>query len=116
MTTSTTQPKIPEGYVLACERSELPARGKKTVHLGDVTLLIIACDAGLYAIEDHCPQTGGSIAHGEVLDSTIMTPATGARYCLETGHYLGGGQSPLQSHVLRVFALREIDERVYVCV
>ncbi|MBN1563351.1 MAG: nitrite reductase (NAD(P)H) small subunit [Anaerolineae bacterium] len=116
MTTSTIQPKVqlPKGYVFVCERSAIPARGKKTIHIGDLTLLIVACNSGLYAIEDRCPQTGGSIAHGKVLDCAITTPTTGARYCLRTGRYLGGGQSPLQSHMLRVFSLREIMDKVYV--
>jgi nitrite reductase/ring-hydroxylating ferredoxin subunit len=114
MTTSTTQTQIPEGYVLACEREDIPTRGKKTVHVGDITLLIVPCDTGLYAVEDRCPQTGRPIAHGKVLDCAVTTPTTGARYCLRTGRYLGGGQSPLQSHWLRVFPLREIAGKVYV--
>jgi anthranilate 1,2-dioxygenase ferredoxin subunit len=112
MTTLPTSPQIPEGYVFACERDVIPLRGKKTVHIDDLTLLIIACDAGLHAVEDRCPQTGRSIAHGEVLDCIIRAPTTGARYCLQTGRYLGGGQP--QSSMLRVFMLREIGDQVYV--
>ena len=113
-TTTQSQTRVPEGYTFACEAGEIPQRGKKTVHIDDTTLLIVACDAGLYAVEDRCPQTGGSIAHGKVLDCAISTPTTGARYCMRSGRYLGGGQSPLQSHVLRVFPLRVMEDRMYV--
>jgi nitrite reductase/ring-hydroxylating ferredoxin subunit len=112
MTTSTVY--VPEGFVLACARDEIPARGKKTVHIDDMTVLIVACETGLFAVEDRCPQTGRSIARGEVLDYAITAPTTGARYCLRTGRYLGGGQAPLQSHWLAVVALREIGDQVYV--
>ena len=79
-------------------------------------MLIIACDQMLYAIEDRCPQTGRSIAHGEVLDCTIASPSTGARYCLRSGRYLEGGLSPLQSHWLTIFPLRVLDDQIYVFV
>lgn len=105
---------LPEGYVLACSLDEVPARGKKTVHVGDTTVLIIACGEDLHAVEDRCPQTGGSIAHGEVLNCMIAVPTTGAHYDLRTGRYLGGGQSPLPSQLLTVFPLRVAGGKVYI--
>ena len=89
-----------EGYVYVCERSDIPERGRKTVLIGEV--------------EDRCPQTGGSIAHGEVLGCVLTTPTVGARYDLRTGRYLGGGLSPLQSHWLTVFPLRVVEGKIYV--
>jgi nitrite reductase/ring-hydroxylating ferredoxin subunit len=114
MSTYVSEPKTPEGYVYACSLDKLPARGKKMVQVSTVSVLIVACDAGLFALEDRCPQTGRSLAHGEVLDGAITSPHSGARYDLRTGRYLGGGQWPLHSHLLVVFPLRVIDDRVYV--
>jgi nitrite reductase/ring-hydroxylating ferredoxin subunit len=113
--TTTTETRAPEGYTFACERDAIPTRGKKTVHIGDVTVLIIACNGHLYAVEDRCPQTGRSIVRGEVLGREITTPI-GARYSLDTGQYLGGGHLPLplQSHWLTLFPLKVIADRVYV--
>ena len=93
---------------------DIPERGKKTVHVENTRLLIVACDQKLYAIEDRCPQTGRPIAHGEVLDCAITSPSTGARYCLRSGRYLEGGLSPLQSHWLAIFPLRVVNDQVYV--
>ena len=80
-----------------------------------VTVLIVACDKRLYAVEDRCPQTARSIAHSEVLRCVITTP-TGARYSLETGQYLGGGELPVQlpSHWLTLYPLKVIEGKVYV--
>ena len=114
MTTNATNVQVPEGYVYVCEAQELPTRGKKTVHVGDHRVLIVACEAGYYAIEDRCPQTGGSIAHGEVLGCTLTTPTTGARYSLRTGRYLGGGQGWLPANWLTVWPLRTVEGKVYV--
>lgn len=105
---------LPENYVLACNVSDVPARGKKTIHIGDKRILIVACESGLHAIEDCCPQTGRRISHGKVLNCIISSPNTGAKYDLQTGKYLGQGQSPLQSHWLTVFPLKIVDDKVYI--
>ena len=114
MTTQVSQTNAPEGYVYVCDRADVPARGKKTVHLNDVTVLIVACNGGLYAIEDRCPQTGRSLAHGRVLRCDIISPYNGVWYCLKTGRCLSGGGWPLPSNWLRVFAVQVVDEKVYV--
>lgn len=105
---------IPEGYVAACKLSDVPQRGKKMIHCGETRVLIVACDDSLYAIEDRCPQTGRSIAHGKVLNCDISSPVTGARYCLRSGRYLGGGQLSLQSTWLTLFPLIVIDDMIYL--
>ena len=103
-----------ENYVVACQRSDIPARGKKIVQVGGVSVLIVACEGSLFAVENACPQTGRPLAHGAVLKGTITSPHTGAHYELASGRYLGGGQSPLQSHWLRVFPLQTAENRVYI--
>jgi len=103
-----------EGYVQVCNVSALPLRGKKTVTVDGARVLIVSCETGYYAVEDSCPQTGRSIAHGKVLNCVITSPHTGARYDLETGKYVGGGQSLLQSHWLTVLPLHIVDDTVYV--
>lgn len=105
-----------EGYVFACPVADVPARGKKTVHVGETRVLIVACESGMYAIEDRCPQTGRPIAHGKVIDCVITSPATGAEYDLRTGQYIGGGLSPLQSERLRTFPLKVDGSKVYLLV
>jgi nitrite reductase/ring-hydroxylating ferredoxin subunit len=105
---------VPQGYVWACHVGDVPRRGKKTVHFDGKKVLIVACNSGIYAVEDRCPQTGRPIAHGQVLNCVLTSPTTGARYHLKTGKYLSGGLSPLQSHWLTTFPLRVIDDQVYV--
>ena len=101
-------------HVAACKLSEIPPRGKKIVTLDGVSVLIIASDAGLFAVENACPQTGRPLVNGAVLGRRITSPHTGAHYDLVTGRYIGGGQSPLQSHWLHVFLVRVVGDQVFV--
>jgi nitrite reductase/ring-hydroxylating ferredoxin subunit len=105
---------IPAGYVAACKLSDMPQRGKKALYFGETRVLLVACDDHLFAVEDRCPQTGRSIAHGKVWNCAITSPATGARYCLRSGRYLGGGQLSLRSTWLSLFPLLIIDDTIYV--
>ena len=54
---------VMEGYIHVCALDELPARGRKVVHLNGVSIMISVCESGVYAVENKCPQTGGSLAH-----------------------------------------------------
>lgn len=115
MTTGTTETRLPEGYVYACDVAQVPVRGKRRVWLNDDrAVLIIACNSDHYAVEDKCPQTGGSLAHGKVLDGVLTTPTTGARYELASGKYLGGGQFPLQTYWLKTFSILVRGGKVYL--
>ncbi len=105
---------IVDEYVFACYVDGLPVRGRKRLHVDGVPVLLVACESGIYAVEDKCPQTGRSIAHGKVLDCTIVTPTNGARYDLVTGRYLGGGQSWFQSHWLTTFPVQVVNGEVRV--
>ncbi|HMM28219.1 MAG: nitrite reductase (NAD(P)H) small subunit [Chloroflexota bacterium] len=104
-----------EGYRFVCDRADLPTRGKKTVHLDDVKLLIVACDTGIYALEDRDPQTGGSIAHGEVLDCVLTSPNTGAKYSLKDGRLIEEQTAlTVLTHWLPMWHVRVVDDQVFV--
>jgi len=104
-----------EGYRYICDRAELPARGKKTVRLDDVRLLIVACDTGFYALEDRDPQTGGSIAHGEVLNCVLTSPNTGAKYSLKDGRLIEEQKAlTVLAHWLTMWYVRVVEDKVYI--
>lgn len=105
---------VPAGYVLACNVDDVPPRGKKTLRINGVSVILVACDSGLHAIENACPHTGQPIVRGKVLNCEITSPHNGARYDLQTGRYVGGGLSPFQSHWLTVFPLVVEDGVVYI--
>ncbi len=111
---ATVDGSLPENYTLVCNRDALPARGKKHFSIDQHTVLIVTCDGDVFAIEDRCPLTGGSIANGRVLNGVITAPSTGAHYDLSTGRYVGGGQFTPESNWLAVYPVRLVGDRVYV--
>jgi nitrite reductase/ring-hydroxylating ferredoxin subunit len=103
-----------DGYVLACNKSDLPERGKKLITLNGIHVLLITCDTNVYAIEDRCLSDGRSLAHGKVLNHIISSPSSGARYDLITGQCVGGGFSTRMHESLRVFPVVVADDQVYI--
>lgn len=104
-----------EGYRYACDWADLPARGKKTVYLGGIKLLIVSCDTGIYALEDRDPQTGGSIAHGKVLDCVLTSPNTGAKYSLKDGRLIEDQKAlTVLTHWLPMWHVQVVDNKVFV--
>ena len=102
MTTSTTT-SAPEGYTFACEREVVPLRGKKSVPIGDVTVLIVACDEHLYAVEDRCSHDGGSFAHGALSGKVLTCPRHGATFDIATGRALTmPAVAPIETYELRI--------------
>jgi nitrite reductase/ring-hydroxylating ferredoxin subunit len=105
---------VPEGYVYVCNVGEMPERGKKIIHFGDTTILLIACEKGIFAVEDRCPQGHGSIALATVKDCQITCRCHGSTYCLLTGKYISGGLSPRSHDMLRIFKLDVYNGQYYV--
>ncbi len=98
MMTSLRNPTVPAGYIRVCVLEQIPLRGRKTVYVGDTRVLIVSCGDDLHAIEDRSPQTGRSIAHGEVLDCVFTTPTVGARPRPDPpGAHLGPHLWPIQT-------------------
>lgn len=103
-----------EGYVYVCGISEMPQRGKKIIRHGDMSLLLIKCEKGVFAVENRCPQGHGSIALATVKDCQITCRCHGSTYSLLTGKYIGGGVSPRSHDMLRVFEVKLLKDRIYV--
>jgi len=110
MTTHT----VPETYTYACEVTDLPTRGKKTLTLGGKRIILIACDEAIYAVEDSGEDARRSLAHGKVLNHTLTMPGSGARYDLRTGLYLGGSFSTPSHTMLRVLPVHVASGKVYL--
>lgn len=102
-----------DGYVYACDKHDLPERGKKSITLNGLPILLITCDTNVYAIEDRCPADRRSLSHGKVLNHIISSPS-GARYDLITGNCVGGGFSTRMHESLRVFPVMVADDKIYI--
>jgi nitrite reductase/ring-hydroxylating ferredoxin subunit len=97
-----------------CKLSDVPARGKRTIHPGGRTVVIIACSTGLYAVEVSQPSMARKLAHGQVLDGMLTMPNDGARYDLETGQCIANGAWSLPHERLRMLKTQVVDDMVYL--
>ena len=50
---------------------ELQLRAPRAVDVGDRALCLVRLDDGVYAVDDHCPHRGNSLARGTVCGSVL---------------------------------------------
>jgi nitrite reductase (NADH) small subunit len=75
--------------------SALPEREGRVVVVGDDTIALFRCDAGLRAVSNSCPHAGGPLADGMVIGDTVTCPLHGRVVKLLTG-----AVTNCQEHVL----------------
>jgi nitrite reductase/ring-hydroxylating ferredoxin subunit len=97
-----------------CKLSDIPVRGKRTIHPGERTVVIIACGTGLYAVEASQPGMARKLAHGKVLDGILTLPNDGARYDLETGQCIANGAWSLPHQRLTMLKTQVVDDMLYL--
>lgn len=98
-----------------CQLSDIPARGKRTIHVNDRTIVLIACGKRLYAVDASQPGMARNLAHGKVLDSILTMPNTGAKYDLATGQCVASGTCwSLPQQRLPMLPVRIENDTVYL--
>jgi 3-phenylpropionate/trans-cinnamate dioxygenase ferredoxin subunit len=78
------------------------------VEVDDSPIVVVRCEAQLYAVEDRCTHDGEALGSAEVEDCQIVCPRHGARFCLRTGDAL----TPPAYEPLRTYEVREHDGRI----
>ena len=75
-------------------------------------LQVVRVGDELYAFEDRCTHDDAPLDDAAIEATEIICPRHGARFCLKTGAAL----TPPAYEPLRVFAVRQFEERIEVCV
>ena len=85
--------QVPEGRV--------PFPGART-YLSDqgVSIALFNVEGNLYAIDDSCPHSGGSLSGGKLEGLTLQCPAHGLKFDIATGCMHGGGHMRVQSYMV----------------
>ena len=84
--------------------------GTLSIEVEGVALLLVRCDAQLYAIEDRCTHDGEPLEGAEVESCQIICPRHGAHFCVRTGEAL----SPPAYEPLRTYLVRVAEGRILV--
>jgi 3-phenylpropionate/trans-cinnamate dioxygenase ferredoxin subunit len=75
-----------------------------------IPIVVVRCDAEIYAVEDRCTHDGEPLGEAEVESCQIVCPRHGAHFCLRSGEAL----TPPAYEPLRTFKVREEHGRVLV--
>ncbi len=69
----------------AIELSELQAKKKARIVLGNTAILLVDVNGTPYAIADKCPHFGASLYQGELDSGVVKCKAHGAKFDVVTG-------------------------------
>lgn len=72
----------------AVSLSELSILFKKRVVIDGTPVLLIYLDGKVFAIQDHCPHMGASLAKGSILDQQVKCRLHGASFDVNTGEVM----------------------------
>ena len=98
-----------DGYLRACDVSELKEGCGKTVIIEGERRAVFLHNDRVYALSNVCRHQGGPISEGRILDGCITCPWHGWQYAPDTG------VSPPPFHeVLETYPVRIVDRVVYV--
>ncbi len=90
---------------------KLPAVGSRSiVRKGNLCLAFFNVDGALYAIDDSCPHSGGSLVLGKLEGLQVRCPAHGLKFDIRTGCMSVAGGLRVRSYPLTV-----IDGKTYIC-
>ncbi len=87
-----------------------PGQGRAYVVGGRIIAVFRERDGRLFAIDNHCPHRGGSLADGIVGDGTVICPLHGWKI------ELGTGRCPGEAAAVHAYAVRLVDGHVWLSV
>lgn len=61
-------------YVAGGSAAALPDGGMRTLHVDDLTIVLVKLDGQIYALDDRCPHQGGPLSKGTIKDDKLMCP------------------------------------------
>ena len=88
--------------VKACNKSDVPAGGLKSVTVGGKELVIANVDGKFYAMNGWCTHEQGNLSEGQLNKTVLTCPEHGAQFDVTNGRVLAGpdgeppGNTPLE--------------------
>ena len=92
-----------DGFVTVANVGEIePGKGMLFYHEG-ISIAVFNSWGAYFAVQDHCPGCGASLAECEFKGTLITCPSDAAAFYLPAGTYMGPGEiKPLTSFRVRV--------------
>ena len=90
---------------------EIESGGRLSVIVDDTPVLLIRIGDQFYAIDNHCPHAGASLAHGRVEGDVVRCRIHHWGFCLRDGVYVDEDKPAYNA---RTFTVRVVDDEVQV--
>ena len=98
-------------YQTICKTSEIAEGQARVFPLGDVMIGVFHVGDQFYAIDNHCPHAGASLAHGRVEGDVVRCRIHHWGFCLRDGAYVDEDKA---AYNVRTFRVRVVDDEVQV--
>lgn len=87
--------------ILQIPESRVPVPGART-YVGDqgASIVLFNVNGNLYAIDDSCPHSGGSLSGGKLEGLMLQCPSHGLKFDIATGCMRGGGGMRVRSYTV----------------
>lgn len=76
-------------FVKVAASADVPVGKALAVEVKGKRIALFNLDNEVYAIDDECSHAGGSLAEGEINDTTVTCPWHGAQFDITTGSATG---------------------------
>jgi nitrite reductase/ring-hydroxylating ferredoxin subunit/uncharacterized membrane protein len=92
----------PDRWTSVPEPRDLHVRGRATVRVEDVDVLLVRDEKTVFALSDRCSHRGCSLAEGDVRDGAVTCPCHGSTFRLADGAVVRGpATAPQPSYEVR---------------
>ena len=89
-------------WVAVAEEHDLPADGRLVVTLSGLSILLLKLDGQVYAVGNHCPHLGCSMARGQVEGFLIVCPCHDWTFDIRTGEFIMAREITLPVYSARI--------------
>jgi nitrite reductase/ring-hydroxylating ferredoxin subunit len=100
-------------YQTVCRIDDLSAGKSRVFSINDVSVGVFNVGGEFYAIEDHCPHAGASLALGSIEGDVVRCRIHHWGFCLRDGVYADENNPTYNA---RSFPVRIVDDQVQVCI
>jgi nitrite reductase (NADH) small subunit len=100
---------VDERFIPVARLSDLDARGRAVVRVGDTPVALVRVAGRLYALDDTCPHRGGPLSEGDLEGHLLHCPLHAWPFDVRSG------ACPTHSGArVRIYAVRVIGEEIQV--
>lgn len=89
-------------WFAVAREQELPEGGRLVVNLSGLSILLLKLDGQVYAIGNHCPHLGCSLARGKIEGMRIICPCHDWTFDIRSGEFIMASEISLPIYRVKI--------------